>query len=623
MKKNLMAILAIIVLIGFFMLNKDISSKKAQPDMAGAISKNIVMMSDDDPRFDVWGKNFPEYVDMYKAVEKEPEFETEFGGNHAYSKLIRYPQLSILWAGYPFSIDANEERGHFWIQVDQMDTARNNKEFLNAHGFAGFGGQPAACMNCHSGWTKWLENNAAKGDNAQEKWISFNSTKYWTMVKNIPALDGIKENSPEHSGPHGGKRMGVACADCHVPNTMELRVTRTALINALTKWRGYEKDEITGVKATRAQMRTLVCQQCHVEYYFRPTGSKIQAIGESIANDPSKKWTNGTQKTYDEFDSWRDGNQATTIQTAGIELVFPWKQWEPKKPFRIEMFDEYYDEQATRSIFPQDWSHKLTKAPMLKIQHPESEMYSSSVHAANGVSCADCHMPYVRKGSSKMTNHNITSPLKDINAACKSCHTQSEDYLKTQISDIQRSIAFDLRSVEYATVSLINDIQDMRQRLAKLPKFQTNGKADDKKISAELAEILELHRKGQMRGDFIGAENSTGFHSPREASRILLQAMDMIRTGQAKLMGVALKYEFKDYKTSDLGFKDIQKLNPGDIKYKVNTNDARQATGKNHKAGDRYYEHSNINDAPSQKLLDLDKANKPYDHKAIDPKVDL
>ena len=116
-----------------------------------------------------------------------------------------------------------------------------------------------------------------------------------------------------------------------------------------------------------------------------------------------------------------------------------------------------------------------------------------------------------------------------------------------------------------------------------------------------------------MRGDFIGAENSTGFHSPREASRILLQAMDMIRTGQAKLMGVALKY----------GFKDIQKLNPGDIKYKVNTNDARQATGKNHKAGDRYYEHSNINDAPSQKLLDLDKANKPYDHKAIDPKVDL
>ena len=91
------------------------------------------MMSDDDPRFDVWGKNFPEYVDMYTAVERDEPFETEFGGNHSYSKLIRYPQLTVLWAGYPFSIDANEERGHFWIQVDQMDTARNNKDFLRSH----------------------------------------------------------------------------------------------------------------------------------------------------------------------------------------------------------------------------------------------------------------------------------------------------------------------------------------------------------------------------------------------------------------------------------------------------------------------------------------------------------
>lgn len=624
MKKVLMAVLAVVIVVGFFMLNRDISAKKAQPDMAGAVSKDVVVMSDDDPRFEQWGKNFPEHVDMYTAVEKDAPFETEFGGNHSYSKLIRYPQLTVLWAGYPFSIDANEERGHFWIQVDQMDTARNNKDFLNSHGFAGFGGQPAACMNCHSGWTKWLENNAAKGDNARDKWVSFNSAKYWTMIKNIPALGNIKENSPEHSGPHGGKRMGVACADCHVPNTMELRVTRTALINAMTKWRGYEKDEVTGIKATRAQMRTLVCAQCHVEYYFRPTGSKIKTLGESIANDPNKKWNNGKQKTYDEFDSWRDGNQLTEIEVDGIELVFPWKQWGKNEPFRIEMFDEYYDENTTRSIFAQDWSHKLTKAPMLKIQHPESELYSSSVHAANGVSCADCHMPYVRKGSTKVTNHNVTSPLKDINAACKSCHTQSEDYLKAQISDIQKSIAFDLRSVEYAVVSLIMDIKNMRERLGALPQFQTDGKPDDKKISAELKEVLELHRKGQMRGDFVGAENSTGFHSPREASRMLLQALEMARMGQAKLVQIALKHDFKDFTTSDLGFEDIQKLNPGDIRYKVDLNDARQATGKNHKAGDRYYEHADINDGPNSKLLEMDKNTKPYNHKAMDTrKVDL
>lgn len=143
---------------------------------------------------------------------------------------------------------------------------------------------------------------------------------------------------------------------------------------------------------------------------------------------------------------------------------------------------------------------------MLKIQHPETELFSGGVHAANGVSCADCHMPYKRKGAKKMTEHNITSPLQDINAACKTCHTQSEEYLKAQIFDIQKSIAFDLRSAEYATVSLIEDIKVMREKLGALPAFQTDGKVDDKKISAALKEPLELHRKGQMRGDFVGAE---------------------------------------------------------------------------------------------------------------------
>lgn len=115
---------------------------------------------------------------MYLTVEKEEPKTTEFGGNLAYSKLIRFLQLTILWAGYPFSLGFNEERGHFWVQVDQMKTARNNKDFLNVHGLA-----------------------------------AFNSTNYWTMIKNIPAVDGIVENSPEHAGPHGGKRMGETIVD--------------------------------------------------------------------------------------------------------------------------------------------------------------------------------------------------------------------------------------------------------------------------------------------------------------------------------------------------------------------------------------------------------------------------
>lgn len=600
--KSLPIILVIAVIIGvaLVMLAVNISTKKTEN--VALTPKSIVELSDDNPTFDYWGKNFPEYVDMYVTVEKEKPKDTEFGGNLAYSKLIRYPQLTQLWAGYPFSIDANEERGHFWIQVDQMDTARNNKDFLNAHGFAAFGGQPTTCMNCHSGWSPWLYKNTAKGD-----WVAFNSTKYWTMIKNVPAVNGIEENSKEHSGPHGGKRMGVTCADCHNPSDMTLRITRQALINSLVL-RGYEKDSIQGIKADRNEMRTLVCAQCHVEYYFKPTGTKVKVMGESIANDKSKKWWNGTQKTYDEFDSWRDGNSPTEIEVDGLELIYPWSAWEKDKPFRIEMFDEHYDKVRNLEggkAFKFDWSHKFTKAPMLKIQHPEYELYSGSIHAANGVSCADCHMPYVRKGAKKITQHNITSPLFDINSSCKSCHNQSESMLKAQVLDIQKSIAFDLRSAEYATVSLIWDIKRIREELSK------KGKSDDE-INVILKEPLELHRRGQMRGDFVGAENSTGFHNPREASRMLLQAVEMARKGQTALAVIAKEYNIA-YKPSEATFEEIQKLNPGDIRYKVDLN------GK--KAGDRYYEHNEINGNPPANLLEFDKNNKPYNYQKIDSKI--
>ncbi|PPB72670.1 ammonia-forming cytochrome c nitrite reductase subunit c552 [Campylobacter hyointestinalis] len=596
-------IVVIIAIVAVFMLNKDIS-KKQNEGTGGIISKEFVELNDDNPTFDHWGKNFPDYLDMYLTVETQKPVSTEFGGNLAYSKLIRYPQLTMLWAGYPFSIDANEERGHFWVQVDQMDTARNNKDFLNAHGFAAFGGQPAACMNCHSGWSPWLYKNAAKGD-----WVAFNSTKYWTMIKNVPAVNGIEENSAEHSGPHGGKRMGLTCADCHNPKDMSLRLTRQAAINSLIM-RGYEADKEQGVKATREEMRTLVCAQCHVEYYFKPTGQKVKVMGESIAKDATKTWWNGKQKTYDEFDSWRDGNKPTQIEVDGIELIYPWSYWKKGTPFRIEMFDDHYE--AVRSVFDKDWPHKATKAPMLKIQHPEYELYSGGVHAANGVSCADCHMPYIRKGSKKMTNHNVTSPLANINAACKTCHTQSEDYLKAQIKDIQNSVAFDLRTAEYSIVSLITDIKNLRDTLSAMPAFQKDGKTDEGKISAVLKDVLELHRKSQMRADFVGAENSTGFHNPREASRMLLQSVDMARQAQTKLVQIAAKNGIANFKISNLGFEDMQKLNPGEIRYKVDLD--------GHKAGDRYYEHDYINGNPPSNLLEDDKNLKPYNYSIVDKK---
>lgn len=221
-------------------------------------------------------------------------------------------------------------------------------------------------------------------------------------------------------------------------------------------------------------------------------------------------------------------------------------------------------------------------------------------------------MPYIRKGAKKLSQHNVTSPLADINSACKTCHVQSEDYLKNQIKDIQNSVAHDLRTAEYSIVSLITDIKNLRDELGKMPEYQSDGKADVKKINAVLKDVLELHRKSQMRADFVGAENSTGFHNPREASRMLLQAVDMARQGQTKLVEIAAANGITNFKTSNLGFEDMQKLNPGEIRYKVDVN------GK--KAGDRYYEHENVNGNPPAALIEYDKNIKPYNHQVIDKK---
>lgn len=198
----------------------------------------------------------------------------------------------------------------------------------------------------------------------------------------------------------------------------------------------------------------------------------------------------------------------------------------------------------------------------------------------------------------------------DVNSACKTCHTQPEEYLKNQIADIQKSVAFDLRSAEYATVSLIFDIKKLRTELSNLPAYQTDGKPDDAKISKALKEPLELHRKGQMRGDFVGAENSTGFHNPREASRMLLQAVEMARMGQTKLVEIATANGIKNFTTSNLGFDEIQKFNPGEIVYKIDLD--------GHTAGERYYEDPRVNGEAPQELLELDKNTKPYNFGAID-----
>ena len=301
------------------------------------------------------------------------------------------PFLRTAWAGYGFSIDYNEERGHYYSQIDQARSGRTTQLEM-----------PGTCINCHTGnFVRLLDEHG---------WEWINTTPY--------------NDLREHVGD-----LGVTCADCHDPDTMQLRLTRPALINAL------DAQGIDWTEATRQEMRTYVCAQCHVEYYFR---------GEAK------------------------------------ELVFPWSFGTT-----VEDIEQHYDEYGFK-----DWEHEITGAPMIKIQHPEFEMFTSSSHFAAGVACADCHMPYIREGGVKVSDHWVRSPLDSINTSCQSCHRATEGELEDRILTIQSRTKDLMESVEVALDDAITAIAAAMEA----------GVPDE-----ELYEAPALHRAAQLRWDFVDA----------------------------------------------------------------------------------------------------------------------
>jgi nitrite reductase (cytochrome c-552) len=364
----------------------------------------------------VWGQNFPRHYDSFMRTQDDT-LTTPYGGSMPYSKLERYPAQVRLWAGYAFSKDHNEERGHYYAQIDQQETQR--VQIVN---------QPGACINCHAAEAPQLI--AAMG------WETFNRTPYNDLVDQL--------------------HFGSSCADCHDPQTMNLRLTRPGLINALSQ------QGVDWTQASRQEMRTYVCAQCHVEYYFA-----------------------GEDKV----------------------LTFPWSEG-----LTVDDMDRYYD-----LVGFSDWTHAETGAPMIKIQHPEYEVWSTGLHAKAGVACADCHMPYMREGSIKISDHHLRSPLLNVAQACQTCHRQDEAALEERILTIQHRTAELLRASEAALLDAIDAI------LA----AQAAGASDE-----QLAEARLLQRRASMRWDFISSENSTGFHSPQESARVLAHAMDMARQAQ-------------------------------------------------------------------------------------------
>ncbi len=350
----------------------------------------VAQVSDkiDDPA--IWGKNFPMEYDLYQKTAEMKA--TKFGGSEPVahtptaddprtvvtrSKLDQDPRLKIMWAGYAFSKDYRERRGHAYMLEDQTYTGRQKAVK-----------QPGACINCHASMVGVYEQ-LGDGDIA----------KGFEKLNPMPYFDVRKL-----------AKHPVSCVDCHDPDTMSLRITRPAFIQGIKGLKASQgiPDYDVNKMASRQEMRTFVCAQCHVEYYFKP---------------PDK------------------------------QLTFPWA-----KGATVDEIVAYYDAEKFK-----DWVHADTGADMLKAQHPEFEIWSQGIHARSGVTCADCHMPFRREGAMKVSDHHVQSPLLNINRACQSCHRWDENELKTRVETIQTRF-FKLKDVAMdSLVDLINDIKTAKQ----------------------------------------------------------------------------------------------------------------------------------------------------------------
>ena len=362
----------------------------------------------------VWGKYYPLEYQSYKKNLEMAASPTGFGGSIKEQKSVKEPEILMNFKGMPFSKDYSEDRGHPYAIEDLKGSKRVTPASVGA------------CMTC-------------KTSNI----IDIFKKRGWEYA-HMPLAELYLE-----------MKHPISCANCHDPATMKLSVVNPAFIEAM---------QLKGIdvkKASREQMRSYVCGQCHSEYYFEPRSKKV---------------------------------------------VFPWD-----KGYLPEQMYAYYDEKPAG--FEQDWIHPDSKAKMLKAQHPDFETWATGVHGKSGVSCADCHMPFMRENGQKYTSHWVTSPMKHMQASCQTCHTQGAQWLRERVKTEQNYV-WQLQRIAGQTVARAHEV---------IGAAAAVGKAD----KAGLDKARELVRKAQWFWDIVAAENSMGFHNTDQVLNTLGRSIDM------------------------------------------------------------------------------------------------
>ena len=287
--------------------------------------------------------DYPREYETWAQTE-DTTFKSMFNSSQEVDVLEARPEMVVLWAGYAFSRHYNTPRGHKHALEDMRKILRTGNPGIDGDKDM----QPATCWTCKGPDVPRMMRELGIGDFYHKRWSELGHEIHNT----------------------------IGCSDCHDARTMDLKPARPALYEA---WARAGKDV---KKATHQEMRSLVCAQCHTEYYF----------------DKETDYLNFPQ------------NYGLTCEDA----------------------EKWYDE-----IGFYDYIHPLSKTPILKAQHPGYEIAMQGIHGQRGVSCADCHMPYKQEGGVKYSDHHIMSPLANIDRTCQTCHRQDTEVLRQNVYERQ------------------------------------------------------------------------------------------------------------------------------------------------------------------------------------------
>ncbi|WP_345859576.1 ammonia-forming nitrite reductase cytochrome c552 subunit [Shewanella algae] len=350
--------------------------------------------------------------------------------------LAEDPNLVILWAGYGFAKDYNAPRGHIYAVTDVRNTLRTG-----APKSAEDGPMPMACWSCKSPDVPRLIEEQGEDGYFTGKWAK--------------------------GGPEVVNAIG--CGDCHEKGSPKLRLGRPFAERAM---------ETLGTpfdKASRKDKQSMVCGQCHVEYYFE----KVEG-----------------RKGF---------------------VKFPWDQGTT-----VESMEAYYD-----AIEFADWTHALSKTPMLKAQHPGYETWQLGVHGKNNVTCVDCHMPKVTNDKGrKFTDHKVGNPFDRFEETCAQCHTQSKEFMENLTAE---------RKAKVKELKLKAEDQIVKAHFEAAAAWKVGA------TEAEMKPILTDIRHAQWRWDYAIASHGVAAHAPDEALRVLGTAVDKAANARVKLAQLLAK----------------------------------------------------------------------------------